>query len=60
MRVRGLTLVAGLLESHGRRRLAERSGEAAESPAAAGGVELAFQSGDGRKANPSLISQILL
>lgn len=56
----GFKLVAGLRESHGRRGLTERSGESAESPATAGSAELAFQPGDGRKANPGLISQFLL
>lgn len=57
---RGLTLVAGPMESHGRRGLAKCSGEAAESQAPAGSVELAFQPGYGRNTSPALISQILL
>ena len=55
-----LALVAGSLESGGRGVLAERSGETARCPAPSGSVELAFQPRDGDKANPGLISQILL
>ena len=40
--------------------LAERSGETAKGPAPAGSVELALQPRDGGKANPGLISQLLL
>jgi hypothetical protein len=52
--------VAGPRKSDGRGVLAYGSGEAAEGPAAAGGVGLAFQPGDGGEADPGLISQFLL
>jgi hypothetical protein len=52
--------VAAPRKSHGRGVLADGSGEAAEGPAAAGGVGLAFQSANRGEANTSLISQFLL
>ena len=53
----GVSLLAGVSHGHGRGRLAERTGQAAEGPAPAGGVALAFQPGDGAEADLGLTGQ---
>jgi hypothetical protein len=53
----GVSLFAGVPHGHGRGGLAERPGEAAEGPAPAGGVALAFQPSDGAEADLGLTGQ---
>jgi hypothetical protein len=53
----GVSLLAGAPHGHGRGGLAEGPGEAAEGPAPAGSVALAFQPGDGAEADLGLTGQ---